>query len=123
MRNWLFIAAINGALAVALGAFAAHGLAGRLDGHALSIFETGARYHMYHALALGLAALAMQGAAARRAQWSAWFFLGGIVLFCGSLYLLALTSIEVFAFVTPLGGVSFLAGWAFLALAAARMRS
>jgi uncharacterized membrane protein YgdD (TMEM256/DUF423 family) len=123
VRIWLFIAAINGALAVALGAFAAHGLAGRLDAHALGIFETGARYHMYHALALGLAALAMQGVAARVASWSAWFFLAGIVLFSGSLYLLAFTSIPLFAFMTPFGGVSFLAGWVFLALAAARIKS
>ena len=123
MRIWLFIAAINGALAVAFGAFAAHGLTGRLDANALSIFETGARYHMYHALALGLTALAMQGAAARMANWSAWFFIAGIVLFSGSLYLLAFTSIHLFAFVTPFGGVSFLAGWVFLALAAARIKS
>ena len=95
VRVWLVIAAINGALAVALGAFAAHGLAGRLDAHALDIFETGARYHMYHALALGLASLAMRGAATRMANWSAWFFLAGIVLFSGSLYLLALTSMRV----------------------------
>lgn len=123
MRIWLAIAAVNGALAVAFGAFAAHGLAGRLDAHALSVFETGARYHMYHALAMGLAALAMQGAASRMANWSAWFFLAGIVLFSGSLYLLAFTSIPPFAFVTLFGGVSFLAGWVFLALAAARIKS
>jgi uncharacterized membrane protein YgdD (TMEM256/DUF423 family) len=122
VRIWLVIAAINGALAVALGAFAAHGLSGRLDAHALTVFETGARYHMYHALALGLAALAMQGAASRMANWSAWLFFGGIVLFSGSLYLLALTSIHVFAFVTPFGGIAFLAGWIFLALAAARLK-
>ena len=123
MRIWLFTAAINGALAVAFGAFAAHGLTRRLDANALSIFETGARYHMYHALALGLTALAMQGAAARMANWSAWFFIAGIVLFSGSLYLLAFTSIHLFAFVTPFGGGSFLAGWVFLALAAARIKS
>ncbi len=67
MKTWLCIAAINGALAVICGAFAAHGLAGRLDAHALSVFETGARYHMYHALALGLTAFAMRGPAASAA--------------------------------------------------------
>jgi uncharacterized membrane protein YgdD (TMEM256/DUF423 family) len=122
MRVWLVIAAINGALAVALGAFAAHGLTGRLDQHALGVFETGARYHMYHALALGLAALAMQGTAVQRANWSAWLFFAGIILFSGSLYVLALTSIQWFAFVTPVGGVAFLAGWVFLALAAVRIK-
>ena len=64
MSLWLAIAAINGGLAVASGAFAAHGLQGRLDAQALQTFETGARYHMYHALAIGLAALAMRDAAA-----------------------------------------------------------
>jgi uncharacterized membrane protein YgdD (TMEM256/DUF423 family) len=123
MRIWLFIAAINGALAVAFGAFAAHGLSGRLDTRALSIFETGARYHMYHALALGLAALAMQGAAMRAAKWSAILFLSGIVLFSGSLYLLALTEMSAFAYITPFGGVSFLAGWVLLAVAAMRIKS
>lgn len=123
VRTWLVIAAINGALAVALGAFAAHGLSARIDAHALAWFETGARYHMYHALALGLAALAMQGEAARAARWSAWSFLVGIVLFAGSLYLLALTGEHVFVFVTPLGGAAFLVGWIMLAIAATRIKT
>lgn len=118
MRLWLMIAAINGFLAVAAGAFAAHGLQGHLDAHAREIFETGARYHMYHALALGLTAFAMRGAASEAAKMAAAFFLGGIVLFSGSLYLLALTGITTFALVTPIGGVAFLAGWAALAWAA-----
>lgn len=122
MRIWLVIASINGALAVAAGAFAAHGLADRLDAHAQSVFETGARYQMYHAFALGFAALAMRGSAARIANWAAWFFVSGISLFSGSLYALALTAIPQSAFVTPLGGVAFLAGWVCLALAAARMK-
>lgn len=123
VRLWLVIAALNGALAVAFGAFAAHGLSQQLDSHALGIFETGARYHMYHALAMGLAALAMQGKAVRTAIWSAALFLAGIVLFSGSLYALAVTGERVFAFVTPVGGVSFLAGWVLLALAAWRSRA
>jgi uncharacterized membrane protein YgdD (TMEM256/DUF423 family) len=122
VRIWLFIAAINGAFAVALGAFAVHGLSGRLDARALDIFETGARYHMYHALAMGLASLAMQAAATRAAKWSAMLFLSGIVLFSGSLYLLVLTGSRTFAFVTPFGGVCFLAGWVFLAIAATRIK-
>jgi len=123
VRLWLVIAALNGALAVAFGAFAAHGLSQQLDAHALGIFETGARYHMYHALAMGLAALAMQGKAARTATWSAALFLAGIVLFSGSLYALAITGERVFAFVTPVGGVSFLAGWVLLALVAWRIKA
>ena len=123
MNAWLSVAAVNGFLAVAFGAFAAHGLSTRINAHALQIFETGARYHMYHALALGLAAMAMRGAAASSANLSAWFFLIGIVLFSGSLYLLALTGIRTFGIVTPFGGLSFLIGWALLAWAATRVQS
>jgi uncharacterized membrane protein YgdD (TMEM256/DUF423 family) len=121
MNLWLSIAAINGALAVAFGAFAAHGLQGRIDTHAISVFETGARYHMYHALALGFAAFAMRGDAATPARGAAYFFLAGIVLFSGSLYLLALTGIKGIGIVTPFGGVAFLIGWASLAYAAMRV--
>lgn len=121
MSIWLSIAAINGFLAVAAGAFAAHGLKGSLDAHALEIFETGARYHMYHALAMGLAAFAIRGASASAAQTAAAFFLGGIVLFSGSLYGLALTGLRPLAFVTPVGGLAFLIGWAALAWAATKV--
>jgi uncharacterized membrane protein YgdD (TMEM256/DUF423 family) len=121
MNVWLLIAAINGALAVACGAFAAHGLEGRLDARALSVFETGARYHMYHALAMGLAAFAARGAAAGPARAAAMFFLAGIVLFSGSLYLLALTGTRALGIVTPFGGVAFLIGWGTLAFAATKL--
>ncbi|MBV9419929.1 MAG: DUF423 domain-containing protein [Alphaproteobacteria bacterium] len=122
MNGWLAIAAINGLLAVASGAFAAHGLQGRLDAHALQLWETGARYHMYHALALGLAAFALRDAAAGAATVASAFFLGGIFLFSGSLYLLALTGARGFALVTPIGGVCFLIGWGALAYAATRLK-
>jgi uncharacterized membrane protein YgdD (TMEM256/DUF423 family) len=120
MKAWLAIAAINGFLAVAAGAFAAHGLRARLDAHAFETFETGARYHMYHALAMGLAALSMRDV---RAQIAAWFFLAGIVLFSGSLYALALTGESMFGFVTPFGGICFLIGWAALVWAAWRAKA
>lgn len=107
-RNWLGIAAVNGGLAVIAGAFAAHGLKAHYSPNALSIFEIGARYHMYHALAMAVAALV----SARRAAIA---FLAGIVLFSGSLYLLALTGIAALGIITPLGGLCFIAGWAFLA--------
>jgi uncharacterized membrane protein YgdD (TMEM256/DUF423 family) len=121
MNLWLAIAAINGFLAVAAGAFGAHGLQGRLDPHAMQVFETGARYQMYHALAIGLAAFAVRGAAASYAQIAAGFFLGGIVLFSGSLYLLALTGNKALGIVTPFGGLAFLIGWSALALAAFKL--
>ena len=120
MRLWLFIAAINGALAVLAGAFAAHGLTAMLDAQALSVFETGARYQMYHALAMGMAALTGRGPARGAARLAAALFLGGIILFCGSLYLLALTNMATLGFVTPVGGLAFLAGWGALAMAALR---
>ncbi len=121
MNVWLLIAAINGALSVACGAFGAHGLENRLDARALSVFETGARYHMYHALAMGLAAFAIRGEAAGPARAAAMFFLAGIVLFCGSLYLLALTGVRSLGIVAPFGGAAFLIGWITLAYAATRL--
>jgi uncharacterized membrane protein YgdD (TMEM256/DUF423 family) len=117
MNVWLFIAAINGFVAVAAGAFGAHGLQGRLDAHALTIFETGARYQMYHALAIGLAAMASRNSSS---QLACLLFLAGILLFSGSLYLLALTGMRAWGFVTPFGGLAFLAGWAALAWSAMR---
>jgi uncharacterized membrane protein YgdD (TMEM256/DUF423 family) len=121
MKNWLFIAGINGALAVLAGAFAAHALGQRLDPRLLSTFSTGATYHLVHALALAIAALAARGPAGARAQAAAALFLAGIILFSGSLYLLALTGIIYFAYATPVGGIAFVAGWIMLALAALKM--
>lgn len=118
VNAWLAVAAINGFLAVAFGAFAAHGLAGRVGAHALTVFETGAHYHMYHALAIGLAAVAARSNPS--ATGAAAFFLAGIVLFCGSLYGLALTGIMALGIATPFGGISFLIGWAILAWSATR---
>jgi uncharacterized membrane protein YgdD (TMEM256/DUF423 family) len=100
--------AINGAIAVAAGAFAAHALKARLEPHALEVFETGARYQMYHALAMvlcGLLAMTRPG----------WIFQVGIVLFSGSLYALALAGVKGLGAVTPFGGVAFLVGWGWLA--------
>ncbi len=108
--------AINALLAVAAGAFAAHGLRDRLEPRALEVFETAARYQMYHALAMILAGLI----ARRGATTAGWIFQAGIVVFSGSLYALALTDMKVLGAVTPLGGLAFLVGWAWLAWAAWR---
>lgn len=121
MKRWFFIAAILGGLAVVMGAFAAHGLARTLDTRMLAVFETGARYQMYHALAMGLAALAARGAAAKRATLAAALFFTGILLFSGSLYLLALTGVSALGMVTPLGGLCLIAGWIALAFAALKL--
>lgn len=110
------LGAINAAIAIALGAFAAHGLRERLDARALEVFETGARYHMYHALALVLCGVL----ATRGATTAGWLFQAGIVLFSGSLYLLAATGVGKLGMITPLGGLAFLAGWVVLAVSALR---
>jgi uncharacterized membrane protein YgdD (TMEM256/DUF423 family) len=115
MNGWIVVAAVNGFLAVAAGAFGAHGLRTHLDPQTMGVFETGAMYHLFHALAIGIAAIALRGTAT---NWAAWLFLIGIVLFCGSLYLLALSGVRSVGMVTPFGGVAFLAGWAMLAYSA-----
>ncbi len=107
-----------GFLGVALGAFGAHGLRGFLAGkpdadQRLAWWQTGAQYHLVHALAIGLAA-AVSGAAA-------WLFLGGIALFSGSLYVMTLTGKRALGAVTPLGGLLFLAGWVAIVVAAAKL--
>ena len=112
-RGLVAAGAINAAIAVAAGAFAAHALKARLEPRALEVFETGARYQMYHALAMilcGLLAAAKPG----------WVFQAGIALFSGSLYALALTDVKALGAVTPFGGLAFLAGWAWLAVSALR---
>ena len=114
--RWLVAAgAINGAIAVAAGAFAAHGLRERLDARALEVFETGARYQMYHALAMIAAGLLA-------AKSPGWVFQGGIVLFSGSLYALALTDLKTLGAITPFGGIAFLVGWIWLAVSAITSR-
>lgn len=112
-RRWLGMGALMAGLSVAFGAFAAHGLRARVSADDLAIFETGARYQMYHGLALiGVALAGERGVAGWRVV--AWLFVCGIVLFSGSLYLLALTGVTLWGVVTPFGGVAFLIGWGVL---------
>ena len=126
MRFWLAAGAINGFLGVALGAFAAHGLRGRVEAGLLSarsfeIWEVGVRYHMYHALALLAVALLVDRLPAGLVNGAGYAFLAGIILFSGSLYALALTNIRILGAITPLGGVGFLIGWLMLAFAAMKL--
>ena len=118
-KNFLLIGSVAGFLAVAIGAFGAHGLRSRLSPDMLAVFETGVRYHMYHALALLATALVMERMGGRLMVCAGWSFTAGIVLFSGSLYLLALTGVTILGAITPLGGLAFLIGWACLAIAAA----
>ena len=120
-RTFLLIGALSGVVGVALGAFGAHGLRSRLSPEMLAVFETGVRYHMYHALAIiGVASIAERWQASRLVLASGWLFLAGIVLFSGSLYLLATTGVRTLGAITPLGGVAFPLAWACLAVAAIR---
>ncbi len=119
MKPWVSLGAINALLAVAAGAFGAHGLRARIPADRLAVFETGARYHMYHALGLiAVGLLAAQRNASGTVPGAA--MLTGIVLFSGSLYALALSGVSRLGIITPFGGLSFLAGWALFAAAVVR---
>lgn len=121
LRTLLMLAAFFGFTGVALGAFAAHGLKGRLSQEYLAIFQTGVQYQLIHALALlGVAVLA-NALPGRLMAWSGGLFALGILLFSGSLYALTLGGIPRLGIVTPFGGLAFLAGWACLGLAAWRL--
>jgi uncharacterized membrane protein YgdD (TMEM256/DUF423 family) len=116
-RSFLFIGAVINLLGVAAGAFGAHALRNRLSADMLAVFETGVRYQMYHGFAILLVALAIgHFGSARLLLISGWSFIGGVVLFSGSLMALALTDVRVLGAITPLGGVLFLVGWVCLAL-------
>ncbi len=117
-RTFLLVGALAGFTGVALGAFGAHGLRGRLTPEMLAVFETGVRYQLVHAVALVALSSLMPRLSGWLAVWAGWLFTVGIVLFSGSLYLLAFTGVRVLGAITPLGGVAFLVGWAFLAFAA-----
>ena len=114
-RLFFALGALSGFLAVALGAFAAHGLKSRLTAELLATFETGVRYQMYHALALLAAAWALARWPGPVTAASGWLFVAGTLLFSGSLYALSLTGEKWLGAVTPVGGLAFLAGWLCLA--------
>ena len=119
-RTFVALGAISALLAVAAGAFGAHALRARLSPDLLAVFETAARYQMYHALGL----LAVAWMVTRwPGPWpvrAGWLFVAGTVLFSGSLYALALTGVRWLGAITPLGGAAFLAGWLCLAWGASR---
>lgn len=117
VRVWFLVAAVGGFTAVALGAFAAHGLRDRLAPRMFEIFEVAVRYQMYHALALLTVAWVASRGGGTPAQAAGWCFLAGTVLFSGSLYVLSLSGMTRLGMITPFGGVAFLAGWVLLAVA------
>ena len=115
-RLFIAAAALGGFLAVALGAFGAHALRGSLDAYSLGVFEAAVHYQFFHSLALFGVGLLCRGTPAGRSllTLSGAFFIAGIVVFSGSLYLLALTGQRWLGAITPLGGVGFLLGWILL---------
>ncbi len=123
-KFFLGTAAFLGALAVILGAFGAHGLENRVPPERLETFETGVRYHMYHAIAMLVVACAVP--VLWKDPWAAaacWAWLVGILIFSGSLYTLTLTGLRWLGAITPIGGVAFVLGWGFLVAASARLTS
>ena len=117
---WIVTGAVFGFLAVALGAFGAHGLKPKVTVDTLSSFETAARYQIYHALALILVGVLATTVSSPLLAWSGRLFATGVVLFSGSIYLMVFTGVTSLGVVTPFGGLCLLAGWAALAVAAYR---
>jgi uncharacterized membrane protein YgdD (TMEM256/DUF423 family) len=119
-RTFLVLGALSAAISVAAGAFGAHALKARLSPELLAVFETGARYQMFHALGLLAVAWVAQRSPGGAAGAAGWLFVAGTVLFSFSLYALALSGVRALGAVTPFGGVAFIAGWLALAWAAVR---
>ncbi|WKJ90144.1 DUF423 domain-containing protein [Methylomonas montana] len=116
MRSpFLFLAAVGGFTGVAMGAFGAHGLKHLLPDHLLEVYKTAVSYQMWHVLALALIAVLPEH---KLLRWAGWLFAAGIVLFSGSLYLLAIFNIGWLGMITPFGGLAFLAAWGLLAFVA-----
>jgi len=117
MKALLVVGAINGFLAVALGAFGAHGLEGKISEKSIAIWEKAVLYQMFHTvsiLAIGIALLKLETTSL---LWAGWAFVIGIILFSGSLYVYSTTGIKALAMITPFGGVVFLIGWVLLGYA------
>jgi uncharacterized membrane protein YgdD (TMEM256/DUF423 family) len=119
-RLFVVLGAASAFVSVAAGAFGAHGLKAKLTPDLLAVFETAARYQMYHALGLVAVAWVASRWPGGAAAAAGWLFVAGTVLFSGSLYALALTGVRGLGAVTPFGGLAFLAGWALLAWTALR---
>lgn len=122
MINWSSVAAVMMALAVGLGAFGAHGLRDRLDAYSLGIYEKAVFYHFVHALGmLIVSVLARVGALTETAAGRVdWLLFVGILVFSGSLYLLAVTGVRTLGAITPVGGIAFIAAWLLLAFSVSR---
>jgi|SRR5690625_256101 len=114
MKIFLLLGVINGFLAVALGAFGAHGLEGKISERALNTWEKAVNYQMFHTMALLTTGLLMTKIEGLGIMWAGWLFFIGILLFSGSLYLYSTTGLTFLAMITPFGGIMFLVGWIIL---------
>jgi len=121
---FLFLGAISAFIGVGMGAFGAHGLKTVLSPHMLEVYKTGVAYQLWHALGLcGIAMVRQQSPASGLLKWSGWLMFAGIMLFSGSLYLLALLGLTWLGVITPFGGMALLIAWLLLAIFAATKAS
>ena len=123
MKNTIIVAGISGLLAVALGAFGAHGLKGIISPEMLEVYKTGVQYQFYHTFALLIVGVLMSFSQSKGLTWSAYLFITGIILFSGSLYLLAITGIKALGMITPFGGITWIAAWILLFVHFSRMNT
>ena len=121
-RQFIFLGALNCLLSIALGAFGAHLLEGNMDAGLFNIYQKASYYHLPHGLGLIAAGLLALHRESRWIQASGWLLFVGILLFCGSLYVLAVSGVRSLGIITPFGGLSFMAGWLCLCVAAWRCR-
>jgi len=117
MKIFLILGVINGFLAVALGAFGAHGLEGKISEKMLDTWDKAVHYQMFHTMALFITGLLAEKITGGSILWAGWLFFIGILLFSGSLYVYSTTGIKSLAMITPFGGLTFLAGWVILGYA------
>lgn len=121
-KLFLSIGSISGALAVMIGAFGAHGLKDKLSEKMLANYMTGVEYHFYHTIALLIVGVIALHYPTRTLAASGWAFAIGILIFSGSLYVMAMTGITKLGAITPIGGLFFIIGWVLLAVAVLKMR-
>lgn len=118
MKTWFSLGALLAALAVMAGAFGAHALKSQLSPDMLAVYETGARYHLVHALGLLIVGLVYERHPSPLVNTAGWLLVAGVLLFSGSLYALSITGIKALGMITPIGGTAWIAGWIALGVAA-----
>jgi len=123
MNRILSVAAVSGLLAVALGAFGAHGLKAIISPEMLEVYKTGVQYQFYHAFALLIVGILMNFSQSKALTWSAYLFITGIILFSGSLYLLAISGVKALGMITPFGGITWIAAWLLMIVHFSRMNT